>query len=143
MTIGRIINEEIQKLVTESEGGYELTLYRGVRSQYEITNFGVDKEYICTWLADNPYYAAIYCEECGGHLYEVKVDMSRLNEYDWYYESGDWFDPIDGFSAEEEKELLEQGYNGYSFLLNDGEMYCLFDPSLIIDAKEIPYEEYI
>jgi hypothetical protein len=95
-------------------------------------------------LADEAEYAADYAYECeDGHLYEFDIDTTRLNLYDWYYEADSYFDPIDGFSEEEQMELMEEGYNGYSFALNDATVLVLFDKSLITNIREIPLNNYI
>ena len=96
------------------------------------------------WLADEAEYAALYAYECeDGHLYEFGIDATRLNLYDWYYEADSYFDPIDGFSEEEQMELMEEGYNGYSFALDDATVLVLFDKSLITNIREIPLNNYI
>lgn len=96
------------------------------------------------WLADEAEYAALYAYECeDGHLYEFGIDATRLNLYDWYYEADSYFDPIDGFSEEEQMELMEEGYNGYSFALDDATVLVLFDKSLITNIREIPLNDYI
>ena len=75
-------------------------------------------------------------------MYEIKVDLSKYNGYeDWYYD--DDFDPYDGFSREDQEELMKEGYNGYTFALDDTEVLVLFDPSLIVSIKELPIEEYL
>lgn len=68
--------------------------------------------------------------------------MSKYNNYgDWYYD--DNFDPYEGYSREDQEELMKEGYNGYTFALDDAEVLVLFDPSLIVNIKELPIEEYI
>lgn len=118
--------------------------YRGVRGNINVADFGVDRKYSCTWLSDNPYYAAQYAAEYDdGHLYEVTVDMSKYNGYDWTVDGNDYFDPYDGYSREEEKEFLEQGYNGYTFAIDDGDVMVLFEPSPIVDVKELEIDKYL
>ena len=145
------INERQYKLIIES-GVYQVssigdtieTYYRGTDVHCDISDFGIDKKYYCTWLAENPYYAAEYATECGenGRLYEVQVDMSKYNNYgDWYYD--DNFDPYEGYSREDQEELMKEGYNGYTFGLEQSEVLVLFDPSLIVSIKELPIEEYL
>ena len=145
------INEHQYKLIIES-GAYQVfsigntieTYYRGTDVPCDVSDFGIDKKYYCTWLADNPYYAAEYTKKSGenGKLYEIKVDLSKYNGYgDWYYD--DSFDPYDGFSREDQEELMKEGYNGYTFALDDAEVLVLFDPSLIVSIKELPIEEYL
>ena len=145
------INEKQYRLIIES-GAYQSfsasdgieTYYRGTDVPCDVSDFGIDKKYYCTWLADNPYYAAEYAKEYGenGRLYEIKVDLSKYNGYeDWYYD--DDFDPYDGFSREDQEELMKEGYNGYTFALDDTEVLVLFDPSLIVSIKELPIEEYL
>lgn len=126
------------------DGSRMKTMYRGTSCPYDITDFGIGKEHYCTWLTDDPYYAAMYAEDReDGRLYEVKVDMSRFNEYDWYNEEDEYFDPIDGFEEDYQAELMEQGYAGYQFPWEDSDLYCLFDPSIIVDVNEISIGEYI
>ena len=145
------INEHQYKLIIES-GAYQSfsasdgieTYYRGTDVPCDVSDVGIDKKYYCTWLADNPYYAAEYTKKSGenGRLYEIKVDLSKYNGYeDWYYD--DDFDPYDGFSREDQEELMKEGYNGYTFALDDAEVLVLFDPSLIVSIKELPIEEYL
>ena len=115
------------------------TWYRGLCGTYDEL---FDNR--CVWLADNPEYAAEYAYECeDGHLYEFDVDMSRYREFDWYYKTPDWFEPIDGFSKEEQDSLMKEGYNGYTFPLDEADVLCLFDKSLIVNVREIPLDEYI
>lgn len=128
----------------------------GVYQSFGVSNEGVETWYrgICgsfneelnqrqIWLADTPEYAAGYAGECeeDGHLYAFDVDMSKFNEYDWWED--EYFEPIDGFSEEEQKELVEQGYNGYTFALDEGTVLVLFDPSLIVNVRELPLNEYL
>lgn len=124
---------------------------------FDVKNDGIETWYrgICgtfdelkakrqIWLADEAEYAALYAYECeDGHLYEFGIDATRLNLYDWYYEADSYFDPIDGFSEEEQMELMEEGYNGYSFALDDATVLVLFDKSLITNIREIPLNDYI
>lgn len=115
------------------------TWYRGMCGNYDEAK---NKRMI--WLADSPEVAAWYAEECeDGHLYEVNVDMDKFKEYDWFDETDDYFDPIDGFSENVQAALMEEGYNGYTFALDDGTALCLFDSSLIVGVKEIPMAEYL
>lgn len=127
----------------ETDGNIE-TFYRGIHGNFDICDFGVNREYICAWLAETPEYAAEYASNHeDGHLYAVKVDMSKFKRYNWYADADSWFDPYDGFSNEEEQELLEMGYNGYTFPLDECEVLVLFDPSLIVGVEEIPIAEYL
>lgn len=115
------------------------TWYRGICGTFDELK---TKRQI--WLADEAEYAALYAYECeDGHLYEFGIDATRLNLYDWYYEADSYFDPIDGFSEEEQMELMEEGYNGYSFALDDATVLVLFDKSLITNIREIPLNDYI
>ena len=115
------------------------TWYRGICGTFDELK---TKRQI--WLADEAEYAALYAYECeNGHLYEFDIDATRLNLYDWYYETDSYFDPIDGFSEEEQMELMEEGYNGYSFALDDATVLVLFDKSLITNIREIPLNNYI
>ena len=115
------------------------TWYRGICGTFDELK---TKRQI--WLADEAEYAALYAYECeDGHLYEFGIDATRLNLYDWYYEADSYFDPIDGFSEEEQMELMEEGYNGYSFALDDATVLVLFDKSLITNIREIPLNNYI
>jgi len=115
------------------------TWYRGICETYDELK---TKRQI--WLADEAEYAAEYASECeDGHLYEFDIDMSKLNLYDWYEESDSYFDPYDGFSEEEIIELMNEGYNGYSFALDEATVLVLFDKSLITDIREIPLNEFI
>lgn len=119
-------------------GGIE-TWYRGICGTFDELK---TKRQI--WLADEAEYAALYAYECeDGHLYEFDIDTTRLNLYDWYYEADSYFDPIDGFSEEERMELMEEGYNGYSFAVDDATVLALFDKSLITNIREIPLNNYI
>lgn len=115
------------------------TWYRGICGTFDELK---TKRQI--WLADEAEYAVLYAYECeNGHLYEFDIDATRLNLYDWYYEADSYFDPIDGFSEEEQMELMEEGYNGYSFALDDATVLVLFDKSLITNIREIPLNNYI
>ena len=115
------------------------TWYRGICETYDELK---TKRQI--WLADEAEYAAEYARECeDGHLYEFDIDMSKLNLYDWYEESDSYFDPYDGFSEEEIIELMNEGYNGYTFALDEATVLVLFDKSLITDIREIPLNEFI
>lgn len=115
------------------------TWYRGICGNF---NESLNKRQI--WLAETPEYAAQYAEECeDGHLYAFDVDMSRYKDFDWYYNAPNWFEPIDGFSDEEQKELMQEGYNGYMFPLDDCTVLVLFDPSLIVNVREIPLSDYL
>ena len=144
------INEHQYKLLIESGlyqsssiGNTVETYYIGTDIPCDISDFVIDKKYYWTWLAENPDYAVEYAIKCGnnGRLYEVQVDMSKYNDYgDWYYD--DNFDPYEGYSREDQKELMKEGYNGYMFGLEQSEVLVLFDPSLIVNVKELPIEEY-
>lgn len=113
--------------------------YRGIEGTYDELK---TKRQI--WLADEPTYAAEYADECqDGHLYKMDIDTSRLKLYDWYCEADKWFDPYDGFSDEEINELKQEGYNGYTFALDEATVLVLFDKSLIVNIEELPLEEYI
>ena len=115
------------------------TWYRGICGTYDELK---TKRQI--WLADEVEYAARYGYECeDGHLYEFDVDMSKLNLYNWYEEADSYFDPYDGFSEEEQAELMNEGYNGYSFAVDEATVLVLFDKSLITDIREIPLNEFI
>ena len=142
-----IIITETQKRRIFEDTSYSsiVTFYRGVGGEFDLTDFGVGKKYGCIWLADSPEYAAEYAAEYGdeGHLYAVDVDLSRYNPYDWYYEADSYFDPYDGFSSEVIKELMNDGYNGYNFPLDECEVTVLFDPSLIVGVSELPLQEYL
>ena len=121
-----------------NDGNVE-TWYRGICGEFDELK---TKRQI--WLADEAEYAARYAYECeDGHLYEFDVNKSKLNLYDWYYEADSYFDPIDGFSEEEQTELMKEGYNGYTFALDEATVLVLFDKSLITDIKEIPLNDYI
>ena len=114
------------------------TWYKGICGQF---NEVLIKRQI--WLADSPEFAAEYIEQSeDGHLYAFDVNISKFNEYNWRQEDNS-FEPIDGFSEEEQKKLTQEGYNGYSFALDDGTVLVLFDPSLIVNVREIPLDEYI
>lgn len=130
--------------VIEEDGNENIySFYRGTSEPYDITDFGIGKKFSCTWLTENPYYAAMYAED-DGLLYEVKVDMSRFNDYDWYNEEDEWFEPIDGFDEKRQEELVREGYDGYSFTLHDSDMIlCLFNPSVIVGVNEIPIDDYL
>lgn len=115
------------------------TWYRGICGSFDEIK---TKRQI--WLADEAEYAARYAYECeDGHLYEFDVNESKLNLYDWYYEADSYFDPIDGFSEEEQAELMKEGYNGYTFALDEATVLVLFDKSLIVNIREIPLSNYI
>lgn len=115
------------------------TYYRGICGQLDKLKY---KRQI--WLADNPEYAAEYAEECeDGHLYEFDIDSTRLKPYDWYYNMPDWWEPIDGFSEETQNEVMNDGYNCYTFPLDSADVLVIFDPSLILDVREIPLEEHL
>lgn len=121
-----------------NDGNVE-TWYRGICGSFDEMK---TKRQI--WLADEAEYAARYAYECeDGHLYEFNIDASKLNLYDWYYEVDSYFDPIDGFSEKEEAELMKEGYNGYTFALDEATVLVLFDKSLILDVREIPLNNYI
>ena len=115
------------------------TWYRGICGTYdEIRN----KRQI--WLADEAEYAAEYASECqDGHLYEFDIDMSKLNLFDWYEEADSYFDPYDGFSEEEIIELMDEGYNGYTFALDEATVLVLFDKTLINNVREIQLSQYL
>lgn len=115
------------------------TWYRGICGTYdELRN----KRQI--WLADEAEYAAEYASECqDGHLYEFDIDMSKLNLFDWYEEADSYFDPYDGFSEEEIIELMDEGYNGYTFALDEATVLVLFDKTLINNVREIPLNQYL
>ena len=137
---GGVIEED----ETENEDNSVYTFYRGINGTRDLTDFRIDAKYYRTWLADNPYYAAEYAAEYeDGHLYEVKVDFSRYKEYDWYNQEDNFFEPIEGFSREDQEKLMQQGYNGYTFALDEGNVLVLFDPSLIVGVKELPLQEYL
>ena len=137
-------DEEDEDMIEEY--GYILkdnVFYRGTCGNINVTDFGLNKEYTCAWLSETPEYAAMYAEDCeDGHLYEITVDLDRYNGYDWW-EADDDFDPYDGFSREQQGELMKQGYNGYSFALDEGTVFVLFDPSLITNVREIPLKDYL
>lgn len=151
-TNGFEIDSEGDEGVIEEDGVDEPTY-----PSFDVKNDGIETWYrgICgtfdelkakrqIWLADEAEYAALYAYECeDGHLYEFGIDATRLNLYDWYYEADSYFDPIDGFSEEEQMELMEEGYNGYSFALDDATVLVLFDKSLITNIREIPLNDYI
>lgn len=121
-----------------NDGNVE-TWYRGICGSFDEMK---TKRQI--WLADEAEYAAMYAYECeDGHLYEFDVNESKLNLYDWYYEADSYFDPIDGFSEEEQAELMKEGYNGYTFALDEATVLVLFDKSLIVNIREIPLNNYI
>ena len=142
----RISGKDIRDIVTESlsrilrEDGERIeTWYRGIIGKY---NELMVKPQI--WLADSPYYAAEYASESEeGHLYAIDIDMSRLKQYDWYAEVDSYFDPYDGFSEEEIEELRKEGYNGYTFALDEATVLVIFDKSLIVNIEELPLEEYL
>ena len=136
--------EEGDVIEEDGENGNVVTYYRGVKGDGNLVDFGIDKKYYCTWLSDNPYYATEYIEDIeDGHLYEVDVDWAKFKNYDWYFNEPDYFEPIDGFSREGQKALMDEGYNGYTFPLDAADVLVLFDPSLIVDVREIPFEEYL
>lgn len=115
------------------------TWYRGICGTYDELK---TKRQI--WLADEAEYAAEYASECqDSHLYEFDIDTSKLNLYDWYEEADSYFDPYDGFSEKEIIELMNEGYNGYTFALDEATVLVLFDKSLITDIREIPLNNYI
>jgi hypothetical protein len=121
-----------------NDGNVE-TWYRGICGSFDEMK---TKRQI--WLADEAEYAARYAYECeDGHLYEFDVNKSKLNLYDWYNEADSYFEPYDGFSEEEQAELMKEGYNGYTFALDEATVLVLFDKSLITDIKEIPLNDYI
>lgn len=132
--------ENDEEVLTEEDNNRYETYYRGICGEFD--ELKVKRQ---IWLADEPEYAAMYAEECGedGHLYEIAVDMSRYKGYDWYYKMPDWWEPIDGVSENVQKELMNDGYNGYSFPLDSSEVLVLFDKSLIVGVKEIPLEDYL
>ena len=141
-----IITESQKERLFEDAGSSSIaTFYRGVGGEFDLRDFGVGKKYRCIWLADSPEYAADYAADYGdnGHLFAVDVDMSRYNPYDWYYSADSYFDPYDGFSSKEISELMDDGYNGYYFTLDDGGVTVLFDPSLIVDVRELPLQDYL
>ena len=111
------------------------TWYRGLCGKFDQL-----KNKLCIWLTDDEKYATEYTLECDeGHLYEFDIDMSRFKAFDWYFNAPDWFEPIDGFSEEEQTKLMQEGYNGYTFPASNGEtILCLFDSSLIVNVREIP-----
>ena len=115
------------------------TWYRGICGEFDQLK---NKRQI--WLADEQGYAAEYAKECqDGHLYEFTIDSKKLKEFDWYNEMGDYFEPIDGFKEDEQAELMEKGYNCYTFALDEATVLVLFDESLIINVKEIPLDDFI
>lgn len=115
------------------------TWYRGICGTYDEL---MNKRQI--WLADEAEYAAEYANECqDGHLYEFDIDMSKLNLFDWYEEADSYFDPYDGFSEEEIIKLMDEGYNGYTFALDEATVLVLFDKTLINDVREIPLSQYL
>ena len=115
------------------------TWYRGICGTFDESK---TKRQI--WLADEAEYAAEYASECqDGHLYEFDIDMPKLNLYDWYEESDSYFDPYDGFSEKEIIELMNEGYNGYTFALDEATVLVLFDKSLVTNIREIPLNNYI
>lgn len=115
------------------------TWYRGICGTYDELK---TKHQI--WLADEAEYAAEYASECqDGHLYEFDIDMPKLKLYNWYEESDSYFDPYDGFSEEIIIELMNEGYNGYTFALDEATVLVLFDKSLITDIREIPLNEFV
>lgn len=126
---GDVIEEE------GDNGSNVETWYRGLCGEFDKL-----KNKQCIWLSDDKDYAAEYTSECKeGHLYEFDIDISRFKGFDWYFNAPDWFEPIDGFSEEEQNKLMQEGYNGYTFPATNGEtILCLFDPSLIVDVREIP-----
>lgn len=121
------------------------TFYRGVRgSGYKLANFGLGKKYRCMWLAETPEYAAEYATENeDGHLYAIDIDMSKVKEYDWYESANSNFDPYEGFSEQDEKDLLEDGYNAYSFALDEGTVLVLFEPSPIVSIRELKLADFL
>ena len=132
------IENDEEVLTEEDNSGYE-TYYRGLCGKYDELKA---KRQI--WLSDNPEYAAQYAEECeDGHLYEFVVDMSRYKDFDWYNEMPDWWEPIDGVSEDVQKKLMKEGYNGYTFPLDESDVLVLFDKSLIVNVKEIPLTDYL
>lgn len=137
-------NQDVE--VIEEEGDDENDniekFYRGVGGVFDITNFGIEKQKKCTWLTDSVYMAQDYANEYDdGHLYEISVDMSKVNLYDWYSEADDYFDPYDGFSEEAQEELMNNGFNGYYFALDEGGVLVLFENSPIINVKEIDIDD--
>ena len=115
------------------------TYYRGICGKLDKLKY---KRQI--WLADNPEYAAEYAWECeDGHLYEFDIDSARLKPYDWYYNMPDWWEPIDGLSEKVQNELINDGYNCYTFPLDEADVLVLLDSSLIVGVREIPLEEYL
>ena len=132
------IDESSYQSLSAKHNGIE-TWYRGICGTFDELK---TKRQI--WLADEAEYAADYAYECeDGHLYEFDIDTTRLNLYDWYYEADSYFEPIDGFSEEEQMELMKEGYNGYSFALDYATVLVLFDKSLITNIREIPLNEFV
>lgn len=116
------------------------TWFRGLCGKFDQL-----KNKQCIWLSDDEEYATEYTLECeDGHLYEFDIDMSRFKAFDWYFNAPDWFEPIDGFSEEDQNKLMQEGYNGYTFPASNGEtILCLFDSSLIVNVREIPINNTI
>ena len=140
-----ITESQMERLFEAVESSSIVTFYRGVGGEFDLKDFGLGKEHRYIWLADSPEYAADYAAEYGdeGRLFAVDVDMSRYNPYDWYEMADSYFEPIDGFSSEETEALMSDGYNGYDFALDEGTVIVLFDPSLIIDVRELPLQDYL
>lgn len=132
------VENDEEVLTEEDNSGYE-TYYRGICGEFD--ELKVKRQ---IWLADVPEYAAMYAEECeDGHLYEFTVDMTRYRDFDWYNEMPDWWEPIDGVSEDVQQELMKEGYNGYTFPLDESDVLVLFDKSLIVNVKEIPLTDYL
>jgi hypothetical protein len=133
-----VIEDNIYPPLKENNNECE-TWYRGICGKFDQLK---NKRQI--WLADEQGYAAEYAKECqDGHLYEFTIDSKKLKEFDWYNEMDDYFEPIDGFKEDEQAELMEKGYNCYTFALDEATVLVLFDKSLIINVKEIPLDDFI
>lgn len=107
--------------------------YRGHdRKQLATDNFGI------IWLADDPNYAQLYADEYGdeGVVSVIYVDETKLNEADVYY--NDDFDVYDP-DMSMVKDYQNEGYNCYSFPINNGdvEVLALFDESVITKIETL------
>jgi hypothetical protein len=107
--------------------------YRGYDSKQKPTdNFGI------IWLADEYEYAQLYADEYGdeGVVSVFYIDESKLNEAEVYYNDNfDVYNP----DISMVKEYQSEGYNCYSFPINDGdvEVLALFDESAIVKIENL------
>ena len=131
-----IIHESMKDMLVDNNGRYEVW-YRGYNSKYG------SKRGELYWLTDDISYARAY----GNRVEEVIIDMNKLNLASIYDCDGVLGYEIDYFDGPDEdgiKELLSNGYGGYSFEANSNssDCICLWDLSCIVSARELSREEF-